>query len=200
MTIRRLFLPGASGDARIWQPLSELLPAADSRFISWPGLGNQPHDRAITGFDDLITLTESHMGDSQVDIFAQSMGGVIALHLARKYPQRVRKLVLAVTSGGFDMSGIDRFNWRPDYRRTFPDAAQWIIDYVPPAETDLPDVSQPCLLLFGDTDPISPVETGHRLKSMLPNAELHILSGGTHDLVSTHTTEIAPLVKDFLTA
>ncbi|MFT4091179.1 MAG: alpha/beta hydrolase [Asticcacaulis sp.] len=197
MTVQRLFLPGASGDAQIWQPLSALLPKVESRFINWPGLGNQPHNPDITNFDDLITLAESQLGDEQVDIFAQSMGGVIALNLARKYPQRVRKLVLAVTSGGFDMSGIDRFNWRPDYHRNFPTAAHWITDYVPPTETDLPDVSQPCLLLFGDSDPISPEETGHRLKSMLPEAELHIITGGAHDLISTHAVEIAPIVDIF---
>ncbi|WP_140985330.1 alpha/beta fold hydrolase [Asticcacaulis tiandongensis] len=200
MTVRRLYLPGASGDARIWQPLSDLLPEADSRFISWPGLGNQPHDPAITGFDALTPLAESHMGDGPVDIFAQSMGGVIALHLARKYPKRVRKLILAVTSGGFDMSGIDRFNWRPDYRRNFPNAANWITDYAPPAATDLPDVTQPCLLLFGDNDPISPVETGYRLKSMLPDARLYIVSGGAHDLIHSHANHLAPVVSDFLKA
>lgn len=196
--MRRLYLPGASGDAEIWRPLADLLPPADSRFISWPGLGNQPHDPALKGFDDLISLAEKHMGEGPVTILAQSMGGVVAMALARKYPERVQRLVLAVTSGGFDMSGIERFDWRPGYRQTFPQAAEWITSYSPPAHTDLPDVTQPCLLLFGDADPISPAETGHRLKAMLPDAQLYMVSGGAHDLIHSHAAELAPAISDFL--
>ena len=39
------------------------------------------------------------LGISQADIFGVSMGGMIAQHLAADYPERVGRLVLAVTAG-----------------------------------------------------------------------------------------------------
>ena len=42
----------------------------------------------------------SALGIGQADIFAVSMGGMIAQHLAIDYPEKVGKLVLAVTAAG----------------------------------------------------------------------------------------------------
>ena len=43
-------------------------------------------------------------------------------------PERVRRLVLTVTSGGVDMTGLGAADWRSDYRWAFPGAASWITD------------------------------------------------------------------------
>jgi len=46
---RVVFLPGAAGDGRYWQPVADLLdPRLERVFVNWPGLGSIPrHPRAL---------------------------------------------------------------------------------------------------------------------------------------------------------
>src|SRR5262245_40684156 len=114
---RILFLPGSGASPDFWKPVGQLLPQAWSKeYFGWPGLGNQPHDPNVRGWDDLVRMVEARM-DGPVDLVAQSMGGVIATTLALKRPQLVRRLVLTVTSGGVDMAGLGASDWRAEYRR-----------------------------------------------------------------------------------
>lgn len=58
-----------------------------------------------------------------------------------------------------------------------------------------------CLFLPGagaGADPISPVAVGERLRDLLPDARLHVLAGGDHDLAHQRAAEIAPLVEAHL--
>jgi poly(3-hydroxyoctanoate) depolymerase len=58
------------------------------------------------------------------------MGGIVAVRVAARYPERVRRLVLVATSAGFDIAAHNAEDWRRDYRRTYPDAAAWITEPV----------------------------------------------------------------------
>ena len=122
---RILFLPGAGASPDFWKPVGDRLPKAwPKEYFGWPGLGDQPHDPAIKGIDDLVHLVGARM-DEPVDLVAQSMGGVIATRLALERPGRVRRLVLTVTSGGVNMTKHGAADWQADYRRSFPRAAGW---------------------------------------------------------------------------
>src|SRR5476649_724560 len=117
-----LFLPGAGGSPDFWKPVGSRLPAEWSKhYFGWPGLGRQPHDPAIKGIDDLVRLVAAEM-NGPVDLVAQSMGGAIAARLALAQPALVRRLVLTVTSAGVNMASLGAADWRPDYRKSFPDA------------------------------------------------------------------------------
>ena len=180
------FLPGVGGDANFWRPLGDLLPDDWSKtYFGWPGLGSNPRDPDINSYDDLITMVAARIGDAPVDLLAQSMGGAIALTLALRYPDKIRRLVLAVTAGGMDVSVLGAADWRPDYRREFPNVADWVIDQRPDVSSQLNDVKQPTLLIWGDADPISPVAVGKHLLDHLQNAHMNIVKGGQHDLIKT---------------
>ncbi len=199
MTRHLFFLPGVGADPDFWRPLGDRLPADWRKtYFGWPGLGDQPADPAINSYDDLIGLVESRLPDHPVDLLAQSMGGVIALILALRHPKRIRKLVLAVTSGGLDVSPFKVQDWRPDYRHEFPNAAEWIIAERPDISNRLSEIKQPALLIWGDADPISPVVAGQYFSAHLPNAELHIVKGGQHDLIRNRPSEIAGLIERHL--
>src|SRR5437899_5348252 len=189
-----LFLPGSGASPDFWKPVGTLLPAMWSKeYFGWPGLGRQPHDPAIKGIDALIAMVVARM-DAPVDLVAQSMGGVIAARIALSHPQLVRRLVLTVTSGGIDMAAFGASDWRPDYRKSFPNAAEWIYEPRTAAPLPLERIATPTLLIWGDSDPISPVAVGKHLESRLPNAVLHVLPGGDHDLAVAMAAQAAPLI------
>jgi pimeloyl-ACP methyl ester carboxylesterase len=193
-----LFLPGAGASPEFWKPVGALLPAEWSKtYLGWPGLGDQPHDPSVKGMDDLVGLVATKM-DGPVDLVAQSMGGVIAARLALELPQKVRRLVLTVTSGGVDMTGLGASDWRIEYRKSFPRAASWITEPRSALPVALEKIAAPTLLLWGDSDPISPVAVGRHLASRIAGSQLHIVAGGDHDIAQTHAAELAPLIARHL--
>ena len=195
---KTLFLPGASGSASFWKPVATAAEL-DGVFLSWPGLGAAAPRQEIRGIDDLIALTAREITEP-VNIVAQSMGGLIAIQLALYMPHMVKRLVLAVTSGGVPVADLGGSDWRSDYFAAFPQAATWIADPVSDLSDQIPTIEAPTLLLWGDADPISPVAVGERLSALLPNSSLHVFSGAEHDLAQTHAIAVAAEVKRHLTA
>lgn len=193
-----LFLPGAGGSSGFWKPVGDRLPAEWSKhYFGWPGLGDQPHDPAIKGVDDLVRLVTAQM-DGPVDLVAQSMGGVIAARIALAQRALVRRLVLCVTSGGVDMAGFGASDWRQDYRKSFPNAAAWITSMGASLGVPVERIAAPTLLIWGDADTISPVAVGRHLEARLPNAHLEVVAGGGHDLAMTHCEAVAALIAQHL--
>jgi len=193
-----LFLPGAGGSPDFWKPVGDRLPGEwPKHYFGWPGLGHQPHDPTIKSLDDLVQLVVAQI-DGPVDLVAQSMGGVIAAHVAIAHPALVRRMVLCVTSGGVDMTSLGAGDWRPDYRKSFPNAAPWITAGKASLPLPVENIKAPTLLIWGDVDPISPVAVGRHLQARLPNAHLHVVPGGDHDLAQTHTGAVAVLIEAHL--
>jgi pimeloyl-ACP methyl ester carboxylesterase len=193
-----LFLPGAGASPNFWKPVASALPDAwQKEHFGWPGLGAQPHDPAVRGIDDLVAMVTAKM-DRPVDLVAQSMGGVIAARLAIEKPALVRRLVLSVTSGGVDMAGLGASDWRESYRKSFPQAAEWITAARASPPLPVEKIAAPTLLIWGDADPISPVAVGKHLEERLPDARLEIVAGGDHDVASTHADHVARLISSFL--
>lgn len=191
-----LFLPGASGNANFWRPVARAAKL-DGVFLAWPGLGLEPPVAGVTGVDDLVALAGSHVTEP-VNIVAQSMGGVVAIRLALMFPHLVKRLVLTVTSGGVPVADLGGVDWRSDYFAAFPQAAAWIGDPVPDLSELMRAIGAPTLLLWGDTDPISPVAVGERLASLIPNARLQVFEGADHDLAQTHYEAVAKAVREHL--
>ncbi len=132
------------------------------------------------------------------DLVAQSMGGVVAVRVAAEHPGRVRRLVLAATSGGisFDRHGAE--DWRAEYRATYPNAATWITQPVPDQSATIAGIAAPTLLLWGDEDPVSPVRVGAELAQLLPSATLHVIRGGTHSFAAEQPELVAQLIAAHL--
>jgi pimeloyl-ACP methyl ester carboxylesterase len=193
-----IFLPGALGAAAFWRPVGDLLPAAWKKvYLAWPGLGAESPDPAVRGFDDLVRLVEAELTDESA-LVAQSMGGIVAVRVALTNPDKVRRLVLVATSGGIDVARLGASEWRTDYKAAHPTAAPWITEDRPDHTNEIPSITAPTLLLWGDSDPISPITVGEHLASLLPNANLRVIAGGTHSLATDHAQEVAGHIVEHL--
>src|SRR5258706_12825487 len=117
---RLLFLPGASGVARFWQPVIDRLALrVEQVAFDYPGYGGNPPDPKLASLADLTNWIDGFI-DRPVDILAQSMGGVIGLQLSLRHIDLVRHLVLTGTSGGVPMGHFRAAEWREEYRRESP--------------------------------------------------------------------------------
>lgn len=198
--MRRLFfLPGVGGSAAFWRPLGDQLPADwDKVYFGWPGLGENPADPKVNSYHDLVALVEAQLGDEPVDLLAQSMGGAIALTVALRNPGQVGRIVLAVTAGGMDVSELGAVDWRINYREEFAHVADWVMSERPDVSARLAEIHHPCLLIWGDNDPISPLAVGQHFEAHLPDASLMVVPGGQHDLIHARADEIVEKIHEFL--
>jgi pimeloyl-ACP methyl ester carboxylesterase len=195
---RVVFLPGVSGHDGFWRAVGSRLPAAWRKvYLRWPGLGDEPQDPAVRSFDDLVAGVVDAL-DQPSDIVAQSMGGVIAVRAATRAPTKIRRLVLAATSGGVDVAALGAADWRAEYRLAFPGAAGWASDRQPDLTAELRRLACPTLLLWGDADPLSPVAIGEHLADLIPRATLSVVAGGTHDFGLARADVVAPLIEAHL--
>jgi pimeloyl-ACP methyl ester carboxylesterase len=193
-----LFLPGAGGDSTMWKPVSDGLSHRGRRHsFGWPGFAGVPADPTVRGLSSLVARVEAEITGPTV-LFAQSMGGLIALRAAMAKPESVRALVLSVTSGGIDVRALGGVDWRPQFEQSNPDAPRWFLDARDDLTPELGRIAAPVLLLWGDADPISPVAVGHALARLLPRAELVLIPGGTHDLIRERASEVVPHIERHL--
>jgi poly(3-hydroxyoctanoate) depolymerase len=63
----------------------------------------------------------------------------------------------------------------------------------------LPRLRQPVLLIAGDDDPIIPLANARLMARLLRDGTVHIVHGGGHLALLTHSHELVPLVHRFLT-
>ena len=194
---RLLFLPGAAGAGEFWQPVASRLPTTWRKtLLNWPGAGDQPHDRDVHGFGDLITSLVRGM-NGRMDLIAQSMGGVIAMGIALRHPERVRRLALCATSGGIGLAQFGGADWREEYRAEYPQAALWITNEEVQYTDLIATIRVPTVLIWGDSDPISPVAAGKHLNQLLPNSQLHVVRG-SHSVARERPGEVARLIEHHL--
>lgn len=195
---KTIYLPGAGGSATFWEPVAAEL-GQDGVFLAWPGLGNEPPSPGVTSIEDMVAMVLAELREP-ANLIAQSMGGLVAIKAALARPSMVKSLVLAVTSAGVPVADLGGSNWRADYYAAYPNAARWIAESREDLSGQLSAIRAPVLLLWGDTDPISPVAVGERLLSLLPNAALHVIEGADHDLALTHAPQVGALIAAHLLA
>jgi len=193
-----MFLPGASGNRELWRRVGDGLTHPGPRiFWGWPGFGGVPADPSVTGISDLVERVVNAITGPTI-LFAQSMGGPIALRAALAKPNEVRALVLSVTSGGIDVAALGAEDWRPAMAAEDPSLPRWFLDARDDLSAELGKIRIPALLLWGDADPISPVAVGRRLAELLPRSELVVVPGGDHDLASVRAADILPHIERHL--
>jgi poly(3-hydroxyoctanoate) depolymerase len=193
-----LFLPGAGGSPGFWKPVASAMTHPASRhFLGWPGIGSVPARPDVCGMQDLVRIVEEEL-DQPTALVAQSMGGVVAIQAAVRQPARVTHLVLTATSAGVKMSDLQAEDWRGSYVGANPHAPRWFVDFGDDMSALFTHIFAPVLLIWGDSDPISPVGVAHRLQRLLPGSALHVLAGGDHELALKKPSSVALLIDEHL--
>ena len=95
---------GIGAHAGMWQPLENAL--AGNRLVSFdaPGTGTSQTSivpRTMAGLADLLGGLVDQIGLESFDMVGYSFGGALAQEFALRFPERVRRLVLAATFPGW---------------------------------------------------------------------------------------------------
>ncbi|WP_224970465.1 alpha/beta fold hydrolase [Acinetobacter oleivorans] len=192
------FLPGASGSTTFWHPLIEKLPPHyQTKIIGYPGFGDTPESFEVKSFEDLKNYVVNQINEESV-IIAQSMGGIFAVSAALQKPQLVKGLVLIATSGGINLEPFNVQDWREVYRQAFLKYPDWFITTNANYEEFLSDINVETLLIWGDNDPVSPVQVGQYLNQIFKSSTLYVVKGGEHQLAEKYADEVADQIKEYL--
>lgn len=99
-----LLLHGLASDARTWEPLMTELARRGALVIAPDLLGHGDSDKPpltydLEAFARSVSALVQTLGLGHVTVAGHSLGGAIAMHLARGFPQACERLVL-ISSGG----------------------------------------------------------------------------------------------------
>jgi len=93
---------GATGD--LFEPLRAFLGDRETIAFDAPGVGGSPaavYPPTMRGIARVVAGLIHELGHDQVDVLGLSWGGALAQELARRHPDRVRRLILSATMPGW---------------------------------------------------------------------------------------------------
>jgi pimeloyl-ACP methyl ester carboxylesterase len=167
--------------------------------------------------DDIAALLK-RLKIEQADFFGDSFGGTIAVMMAVRHPQLVRRVVshggsLAPypgTAADRPPADADFVKWqREEYQKVAPDPKQWPTLYDKATRSlfawkglssdKLKAIDAPVLIMCGDHDLI-PVERCAEWSRMIPNAQLAVIPDSSHFALFSEPGKLLPTVAAFLDA
>lgn len=194
-----VFLPGAAGSASFWRPVAEgLADLGPTHLFDYLGFGELPSDPFLRSPDDLCDWICERLPARSSHVIAQSMGGVLAVRLAVERPELVARLVLVATSGGVDLARLGGAEWRERSRALRPGAPSWFSDDRTDLTGRLASIRARTLLLWSDSDPISPPAAAEFLADRIPGARIVLVARGTHAFANERPEEVASVIRSHL--
>jgi pimeloyl-ACP methyl ester carboxylesterase len=205
-----VLIPGFASGRSLWQKQVGPL-ARHFRVISFDPRGvaqsDKPEGTQTIGLlaDDVAALLK-FLCVERAHIVGVSFGGFVAQEFALRYPQMTRKLVLCCTSFGGPNHVVPEPQIMNDimqpraagevsedmYRVQLQAAVQFN------AEDRLAAIKSPTLIVSGDADVIVPVQNSYNLARQIPNAELRLVSGGSHTFFIEQADEFNQVLTEWL--
>lgn len=171
--------------------------------------------------DDTVALLD-HLEISEADLFGFSNGGTVALHVAIRHPERVRRLVLA--SAFFSHDAAEPPFWSgfatatPDvmpqllrdayfeaaphpenFEKFFYKGVDLMRNFQDIPREHLQALRSPALIVCGDSDVMRPEHAVEEFR-LIPHAQLAVLPGTDHMGLTSRTEWLVPIIERFLDA
>jgi pimeloyl-ACP methyl ester carboxylesterase len=145
------------------------------------------------------------LGLRRVDVVGFSDGGILALMLAVRHPQLVRKLVISgvnIAPEGLRPEDLEELRANQSPNPTTIDAKLARLWFTSPTEAELnlgllAKITQPVLLISGDRDAIT-LEHTLKIFHALSDAQLCVLPGTDHATFSGRSEWLNPIISAFL--
>lgn len=206
-----LLLHGAIGSAEQFQPLHRCLSSNFQVYapnFSGHGGSPMPDEFSIDHFARDVVAFLDEQGLQRVSIFGYSMGGYVAMYLARYVPKRIDKIATLATKWHWDettaaheakmldsekiAAKLPAFadtlrarhapnNWKVVLSKTI-DMLRLMGSSNPLRVELLSDIQVPCMLLLGDRDKMVSLEETKTVFDALPNAQMAMLPATPHPL------------------
>jgi pimeloyl-ACP methyl ester carboxylesterase len=185
-----VLIHGGGNDWHEWKKnLAFLARSFQVLALDFPGFGlSEPPDVPVSTAwcADFLKGFLDSLGLKSTNLIGHSMGAMIALELAARYPESVRRLV-AVDAGG--LGNISRpgrrllaifrtlDHWRgqkrgPRYINQPPE--EWLV------LDRLPEIKSPVLIIWGRWDYYLPVSQARRARALIPDSRLYIFRHRGH--------------------
>ena len=205
-----VLIPGFASGRSLWQKQVGPL-ARHFRVISFDPRGvaqsDKPDGEQTIGLlaDDVAALL-NFLRIERAHIVGVSFGGFVAQEFALRYPQMTQKLVLCCTSFGGPNHVVPEPQIMNDIMQ--PRAAGEVSEDMYRvqlqaavkfnAEDRLAAIKSPTLIVSGDADVIVPVQNSYNLARQIPNAELRLVSGGSHTFFMEQPDEFNQVLTEWL--
>lgn len=217
-------LHGLSGSSRWWDrnlgPFSEHFRVLVPDVIGFGRTRTRQRLPDLPAIAGVLAEWMDAVGAPALHLVGHSMGGQIAIHLAARFPERVRRLVLVDAAGIPRVSGPgDLFRFAAEIAaparwgdpaflptivgdalvagpRTIARALAHIVrDDVRPL---LPRISAPTLVVWGGRDRFLPLEHARVLREGLPHSRLVVLPEAAHNPMVDRAEQFNAAVLRFL--
>lgn len=222
-----LLLHGALGTRAQLQPLTVLLKQHEVHSPNFSGHGDAGpagNDLSIPLLAEETAAYLQNQGLPPVPVFGYSMGGYVALYLARHYPGTVSRVITLGTKYHWDTATAARelkmldtgvieqkvpafatmlqerhapHDWKQVVLATAT-LMQGLGDKPALASDDYTAIDIPCLLMLGDRDQMVSLQETLEVYKALPQAQLAVLPNTPHPIEKTDASLISVLVQRFL--
>lgn len=222
-----LLLHGAVGSKDQLQPLADLLK---NDFIvhlfNFSGHGGKPFAQEPFSIKSFATELEGYLSTHKIQhasVFGYSMGGYVALYLAKQQPQLLSEIVTIATKFQWDETiaakevamlnakiilekvpvFADQLKQRHqpnDWKLVLEKTKAMLLQMGnenPLQLNDYAAISQPVLLLLGDNDKMVTREETEAVQKALPNSRFVLLEQTAHPIEKVNNVVLADMILEF---
>ncbi|RYY71689.1 MAG: alpha/beta hydrolase [Chitinophagaceae bacterium] len=223
-----LLLHGAIGSKEQLQPLADLLaPTFNVHLLNLPGHGGVPFPAGGFSIDHFAEVVLQYLDNNKIktiSIFGYSMGGYVAMLLAKQYPNRIAAVITLATKFHWDeLSAAKEIKMlQPDIleqkvpafaaelaRRHAPLDWKEQLLYTQKMLKTLGDknvltledyeyIDTKCLLMLGDRDKMVPLRETTDVFNQLPKGSLALLPNTGHPIEQTDPEVLHFFISRFL--
>lgn len=220
-----LLLHGALGSAAHFTHLKQLLANTfQIHTLNFESHGGREvvDTLSIPGFAEEVLAYVNENNIDKISIFGYSMGGYVALHLAKQHPERVDKVFTLATKFNWTPDGaakeaamlnpikinekVPKYvaaleqlhgnNWKELMRKT-ADMMLGLGNDPALRDADFTQIKVPVLLAVGDQDAMVTIAETENVHRLIPNSEFLVLPDTIHPIDRVNQEELANRIRKY---